>query len=135
MPATTDATCDGIDDDCDGKVDEDYVRRCRANDVRHGTVCNGMTKCVNGAVQCVGTPIDQESCNCLDDDCDGKVDEGRVPGGSTCTNCQCAFPCARASSRARSARSALEQLLRRRPVLRRDVPDLPATADLQESRT
>jgi uncharacterized protein (TIGR03382 family) len=30
----------------------------------------------------------------MDDDCDGKVDEdSNCPAGSTCNNCQCAFPC------------------------------------------
>jgi Notch-like protein len=60
-----------------------------------GTVCMGTTKCVGGTVQCDGSPIVQESCNCLDDDCDGKVDEGSLcPSGASCTNCQCAFACA-----------------------------------------
>ena len=91
MPSTTDDTCDNNDDDCDGKIDENYVPvPC----TQGGTVCNGMTKCVAGVVQCDGQPIVTESCNCTDDDCDGKVDENpNCPAGSTCSNCQCAFPC------------------------------------------
>jgi uncharacterized protein (TIGR03382 family) len=55
----------------------------------------GVDKCINGLVECVGTPIGTEVCNCLDDNCNTQIDEGTVcPGGSTCTNCQCAFPCA-----------------------------------------
>ncbi len=98
--ATGDATCNNIDDDCDGKIDEDW--KCddpnsnpnAACACGSGVVCNGVAKCIDGAVQCVGGPINQEECNCLDDDCDGKIDEGvTCPGGATCTNCQCAFPC------------------------------------------
>jgi Notch 1 len=43
---------------------------------------------------CVGTTIGPEQCNCEDNDCDGNSDEsGTCPAGSTCTSCQCAFPC------------------------------------------
>ena len=62
-------------------------------------MCAGTLTCINGSYQCEGTPIVQESCNCLDDDCDGKIDEnnGNCPTGSTCNNtgitCECAFPC------------------------------------------
>ena len=55
--------------------------------------------CVNGGPQCVGQPITVESCNCIDDDCDGTVDEdnGNCPTGSVCNNtgttCECAFQC------------------------------------------
>jgi uncharacterized protein (TIGR03382 family) len=99
QPATNDATCNNIDDDCDGKFDEDWV--CTDNPINGvcscgtGLVCAGEEKCVNGAVVCQGDPIGTEVCNCLDDNCNNQVDEGTIcPSGSTCTNCQCAFPCA-----------------------------------------
>jgi len=105
-PATDDTTCDNVDDDCDGLIDEDWT--C-ANPVNGkcpcgaGQVCDGEEKCINGVVQCTGDPVGVETCNCVDDDCDGQVDEDPdpndpntniCPGGATCTNCQCAFPCA-----------------------------------------
>ncbi|MBL9020464.1 MAG: hypothetical protein JNL83_40140 [Myxococcales bacterium] len=104
-PAPTDDTCNGVDDDCNGQVDEDW--RCddpdgpdnipgNADDcpcVSAG-VCNGVEKCVNGAEVCDGDPVGQESCNCMDDNCNGQIDEGTLCAtGATCTNCQCAFPC------------------------------------------
>ncbi|MCX5743936.1 MAG: MopE-related protein, partial [Proteobacteria bacterium] len=93
VTAPNDDTCDGNDDDCDGNIDEDYVSpgACGA-----GLVCNGMERCIGGSPTCVGDPINpNESCNCTDDDCDTIVDEDvTCPSGSTCTNCQCAFPCA-----------------------------------------
>jgi hypothetical protein len=77
-PATSDPTCDGFDDDCDGESDEDYERQ--------GTNCGtgacsdtGATNCVDGIVEdscSPGTPAaDDASCNGSDDDCDGASDE------------------------------------------------------------
>jgi hypothetical protein len=97
-PATDDTTCNNVDDDCDGKIDEDWTCPNPVNNMcpcGSGMVCDGEQKCVNGQVVCQGGPLSPETCNCNDEDCDGKVDEGTVcPSGSTCTNCQCAFPCA-----------------------------------------
>jgi hypothetical protein len=101
MQGTVDNTCDGIDDDCDGVFDEDWVcdsstgcvgpNCCKCGT---GTTCE-QTKCINGTPTCVTTQtISVETCNCLDDDCDGTVDEGSLCGaGAACVNCQCAFPC------------------------------------------
>jgi Notch-like protein len=104
-PAPNDDTCNGVDDDCDGMTDEDWA--CddpdgpdnipnNADDcpcVSAG-VCNGVEKCENGAEVCDGDPVGQESCNCMDDNCNGQIDEGTLCAtGATCTNCQCAFPC------------------------------------------
>jgi uncharacterized repeat protein (TIGR01451 family) len=91
VPAMIDDTCNNLDDDCDGMFDEDFAG---AGMCGTGTVCNGAEECVNGQVVCVGDPIGVETCNCTDDNCNGQVDEGALcPGGATCTNCQCAYPC------------------------------------------
>ncbi len=104
-PSATDATCNSVDEDCDGKVDEDWkcadptgdstpAVPCTCNMDNGTAVCNGVNKCINGAVKCVGDPPGVEICNCKDDDCDGVVDEDvTCPNGGTCTNCQCALPC------------------------------------------
>lgn len=97
-PASSDPTCNNVDDDCDNKIDEDWTCANPVNGMcpcGTGMVCGGLEKCINGAVVCQGTPLATETCNCLDEDCDTNVDEGTVcPSGATCTNCQCAFPCA-----------------------------------------
>ncbi len=74
----TTETCNGIDDDCDGDTDEglsNYVS-CGV-----GRCANSVTQtCTDGEFgpPCrVGTPI-TETCNSLDDDCDGQTDEGGV---------------------------------------------------------
>ena len=67
--------CDGRDNDCDGRVDEELRNDC------------GL---------CGDAPA--ELCNALDDDCDGLVDEGEDADlcdvGEACVNGECAPPCA-----------------------------------------
>jgi len=105
--------CDGMDQDCDTKIDEDIdpgvdgrlgercgdaeVGDCRV-DVDMDNVPNdpddqpcgqcrfGLTSCVAGAVDCINliTPDDYEACNNTDDDCDGTTDECVDPDAPGC---------------------------------------------------
>ncbi len=72
--AENDATCDGVDDDCDGRSDEDFATEetCGLG------VCRRAATCGEGSVSCTaGEPnsADDASCNGVDDDCDGRVDD------------------------------------------------------------
>ena len=76
-PAAPDATCDGVDDDCDERLDEDVGPLDTACGVG-ACARDGVIACVAGGFedQCVaGDPAD-EACNDVDDDCDTVVDEG-----------------------------------------------------------
>ena len=64
-------TCDGVDEDDDGSVDEGVEQFC---DAAFGL---GTQLCVDGAYSdCIGPEPPDETCNELDDDLDGLVDEG-----------------------------------------------------------
>lgn len=79
--------CNGLDDDCDpgtpdGMGDPSLGRPCDGGDSDR---CEeGMWICDSGSMRCTdGSGDSIESCNGLDDDCDGSVDEG---AGCPCTH-------------------------------------------------
>ena len=80
--------CDGIDNDCDGIVD-DVVGVNAACSVGTGTCeINGVKRCdlESNTLECNATPANatEETCNGLDDDCDGEIDED-FNIGESCT--------------------------------------------------
>jgi MYXO-CTERM domain-containing protein len=85
-------SCNDADDDCDGRIDEDFPGLGSSCDDGNKGICRGT-----GSVVCnddgSGTECDitmpgsvdgDEICNVTDDDCDGAVDEGL-----DCTNDDC----------------------------------------------
>ncbi|MCA9536047.1 MAG: hypothetical protein KC593_20310 [Myxococcales bacterium] len=86
--AANDMSCNGMDDDCDGRVDEDFGV---------GTPCDPPGICGPGVLQCNGagtgvvcstgpggtmSQVQTEVCNNMNDDCDGATDEGFNVGSS-----------------------------------------------------
>ena len=69
-------TCNGQDDDCDGLVDEDvaHTRPC-ANSVEGVGSCTGIEICTPGGYLCNAPTPAPETCDFIDNDCDGLIDE------------------------------------------------------------
>jgi hypothetical protein len=86
-PEGSDTTCDGIDNNCNGTVDEGYVptatncgvgacARTGQNVCQSGTIINTCTD---------GSPTESDNnCNGIDENCDGTADNNYA---STATNC------------------------------------------------
>jgi MYXO-CTERM domain-containing protein len=94
-------TCNGVDDNCDGQIDEGVSNACRMCTVGSGiAACGNFTiapdsktdpdnvKAQNGqkAQHCA-----VEECNCQDDNCNGQIDEG-LPPNACGQPCGCAVP-------------------------------------------
>ncbi len=88
--------CNGADDDCDGVVDEEDPAAGMPCGSDEGVCMPGTTRCVAGELVCVGAVEPRtETCNGLDDDCDGEADDmAECPGATLCVEGSCRRPCA-----------------------------------------
>ncbi len=82
----SDEICDGIDNDCNGTVDDgDPGGGSPCDTGMPGACAAGTTACVMGETTCTAdAPGTAESCNGVDDDCNGSIDDGNPGGGAAC---------------------------------------------------
>jgi hypothetical protein len=86
--APAEEICNGLDDDCDGQVDEGVLVTCGTPT---GACKIGQQACLGGELQACSGAIGPavEICNGIDDDCNGKIDEGLAVGcGSAVGACK-----------------------------------------------
>lgn len=76
--------CDGKDNDCNGLVDDGSIIDIGiACSNQQGACSGGVTTCVGGMIKCDKNPT-AETCNAIDDNCNGTKDEGDPGGGAKC---------------------------------------------------
>jgi len=82
--------CNGIDDDCNGKTDDiDVTSKCKGEKTKWGQCEGKYVSCTDGKPVCDAPKAGPEKCNGLDDNCDGKTDEGLCDDGIPCTRDFC----------------------------------------------
>jgi cysteine-rich repeat protein len=92
QPTGSDDTCDGLDNNCNGLVDENYV----ATSTECGVgVCSsaGQMVCIDGELMntcTAGQPTGtDDTCDGLDNNCNGLVDENYIPTPTSCGTGAC----------------------------------------------
>jgi hypothetical protein len=82
-----DELCNGLDDDCDTRIDDNPIderRSCETGFV--GRCAAGQTVGEGGLLNCSATAATgEDGCEGVDNDCDGTADEGNPGAGAACS--------------------------------------------------
>jgi hypothetical protein len=91
-PLALQEMCNGVDDDCNGGIDDFTPPTCMRT--TNGRTCTGPQRCLATAgLVCAAPEPGDEVCNRQDDDCNGIIDDGFQDGGvyariDHCVECQ-----------------------------------------------
>jgi hypothetical protein len=93
-PPGTPETCNNVDDNCDGMVDNGLG----SSTCGTGACQNTVQNCVGGVMQfCTPGNPSTETCNSIDDNCDGMVDNNACPvlpnTAPSCNGVSCSYIC------------------------------------------
>ncbi|RYE92711.1 MAG: hypothetical protein EOO75_06045, partial [Myxococcales bacterium] len=93
-PGEQPETCDKVDNDCNGIVDDGLTDTGACGMFSKGKCRQGQLSCEEGTAVCLGSvEPDVEVCNNVDDDCDDIID-GSLPAGGIMTPCAADSDCA-----------------------------------------
>ncbi len=89
--------CNGVDDDCDGQIDNGNPGGGTACNTGNPGICaSGTSICGAGQLTCVADEQPAlETCDGLDNDCNGTSDDGNPGGGTDCSVIGQLGPCGR----------------------------------------
>ncbi|MBI4701985.1 MAG: hypothetical protein HY744_12675 [Deltaproteobacteria bacterium] len=84
--------CDGLDNDCNGQIDDGLAGGGGACSTGLSGPCGqGTMKCTGGSLKCVQTvnPVAEACGDGIDNNCNGQVDDGCGGGGGNCAHDEC----------------------------------------------
>ena len=89
-PVAAAEECNGIDDDCDGQIDEELPPSQPCEIANEWGSCDGIAFCMGTPGWVCNAPVpEEEMCDFIDNDCDGGTDEDFLTDGKYASDVHC----------------------------------------------